>query len=425
MNKINENQPGYKKTKVGWIPKDWDLVPLGSFGSFEKGKGISNDEKKESGTPCITYGEIYTTHEYVIKRFHSFIDHKTKKTAARIKRNAILFAGSGETLDEIGKCVAFTDGVEAYAGGDIVIFNPDNGDSIYLAYALNSDFIIRQKRMLGQGHSVVHIYSSGLKKLPLPIPPMLEQKKIAEILSTWDKAIQAQEKLIAAKKKLKKALMQQLLTGKRRLPGYTGEWKRYKLSQMMHRVVRPCVVNTGQTYRLISIRRRAGGIFERGQYAAEKISYAELHQVKESDFVISKRQVTHGALALVKQGQAGAYVSNEYTIFECIDPSKLYMNFLDWFAKQPKVWHLAYLSSNGVHIEKLIFSPRDFLKHSIRIPTDIKEQRSIATLLQTVSDEIALLENKLNALKKQKRGLMQKLLTGAIRVALRREMARG
>ncbi len=82
----NKNRPGYKKTKVGWIPKDWEVNPLGSVGFFSKGAGISNYEKKEAGVPCITYGEIYTKHNFKIKNFHSFIDKETAKKSRRIKK---------------------------------------------------------------------------------------------------------------------------------------------------------------------------------------------------------------------------------------------------------------------------------------------------------------------------------------------------
>jgi len=205
------------------VPEDWDVKSLGSFGLFSKGKGISNNEKKETGIPCITYGEIYTKHHFIIKEFQSFIDIETTKTSQRIKKNDILFAGSGETLDEIGKCVAYTKDMEAYAGGDIVIFGPNGIDSNYLSYSLNSELIAIHKRKLGQGHSVVHIYSSGLKTLHAPLPPLPEQKKIAEILSTWESAIEQTRKLIDAKKRRKKAFMQQLLTGKTKLKGFEND----------------------------------------------------------------------------------------------------------------------------------------------------------------------------------------------------------
>jgi type I restriction enzyme S subunit len=213
----NENRPRYKKTKIGCIPEEWEVKPLGEFGSFSKGKGISNSDKKNSGVACVTYGEIYTRHNFIIKEFYSFIDIETAKKSQRIRKDDILFAGSGETLDDIGKCVAYTKEIEAYAGGDIVIFRPKGVNSTYLSYSLNSNLLIRHKRKLGQGHSVVHIYSSGLKTLYSPLPPLPEQKKIAEILSTWDAALEQTHMLIDARKRRKKALMQQLLTGEIRV----------------------------------------------------------------------------------------------------------------------------------------------------------------------------------------------------------------
>jgi type I restriction enzyme S subunit len=124
MNDKNKNKTGYKKTSVGWIPADWDLKTLGEIGSFSKGKGISNSEKLEFGYPCITYGDIYTKYDVQIKKFFSFIDEKSAKSSQRIYKGCILFAGSGDTLDDIGKCVAFDNNDEAYAGGDIIIFTP-------------------------------------------------------------------------------------------------------------------------------------------------------------------------------------------------------------------------------------------------------------------------------------------------------------
>lgn len=173
----NENRPGYKKTKVGWIPEDWSALPLGLIGRFSKGKGITNAEKKKTGVPCITYGEIYTKYDFTIKEFHSFIDRESARASRKITKNDILFAGSGETLDEIGKCVAYTNETEAYAGGDIVIFSPDGVDSSFLSFVLNSDLITKERRKLGQGHSVVHIYANELKTLNTPIPPPFRTEK--------------------------------------------------------------------------------------------------------------------------------------------------------------------------------------------------------------------------------------------------------
>jgi len=203
--------------KKGGLPEGWKGRRLSSFGSFLKGKGITNSEKKESGLPCITYGEIYTKHDFVIRQFFSFIDKNVSQKSQRIQRNDILFAGSGETLDEIGKCVAYTKDVEAYAGGDVVIFRPKGVNPLYLSYSLNSDLLIRQKRKLGQGHSVVHIYSAGLKTLQVPLPSLAEQTRIAAILSACDREIELLKKKQKKLREQKKGLMQKLLTGEIRV----------------------------------------------------------------------------------------------------------------------------------------------------------------------------------------------------------------
>ncbi len=209
--------------KKGELPVRWKIKRLGSFGSFLKGKGISNSEKTETGIPCITYGEIYTRHEFVIKDFYSFIDRSITQKSQRIKRNDILFAGSGETLDEIGKCVVHTKEIEAYAGGDIVIFRPKGVNPLYLSYSLNSDLLIRQKIQLGQGHSVVHIYSAGLKTLQVSLPSLDEQTRIATVLSACDREIELLHKKEIALREQKKGLMQKLLTGEVRIKLNEGD----------------------------------------------------------------------------------------------------------------------------------------------------------------------------------------------------------
>jgi len=214
---------GKHAKKKGEMPEGWGNKQLGSLGAFLKGKGINNSQKKEVGLPCITYGEIYTKHDIIIRRFFSFIGKTTAQKSQLIQRNDILFTGSGETLDEIGKCVAYIKDIEAYAGGDIIIFRPKDVNSLYLSYSLNSNLLIRQKRKLGQGHSVVHIYPSGLKLLQVPLPFLAEQSRIATTLSTCDREIELLKKKQKKLKEQKKGLMQKLLTGEIRHPQFLKE----------------------------------------------------------------------------------------------------------------------------------------------------------------------------------------------------------
>ncbi len=197
---------------------DWKEVRLDDLGSFSKGKGITKSQLIVNGLPAIRYGELYTQHHTIIKEFKSFINKETAIDSKRIKQNDILFAGSGETLNEIGKCATYTGNESVYAGGDIIILSPKSDiNTLYLSYYLNSDIILKQRRKLGQGNSVVHIYSSGLKTLKIKLPKFTIQTRIANTLFYADKEIELLNQQLGKLKKQKKGLMQVLLSGKKRV----------------------------------------------------------------------------------------------------------------------------------------------------------------------------------------------------------------
>ena len=195
------------------VPEGWVATKLGTLGSFSKGKGISKSETISKGIPCLRYAEIYTNYDFVIKNFKSFIEPDTIKTTKKLFKNDIIFAGSGETVEDIGKSVAFISDHEAYVGGDSIILTPSPDlDSIFLSYQLNDEIRRKQLRKLGQGSSVIHIYSSGLEDMNLVLPPLPEQKKIASILTSVDEVIETTQKQIDKLQDLKKATMNELLT---------------------------------------------------------------------------------------------------------------------------------------------------------------------------------------------------------------------
>jgi type I restriction enzyme S subunit len=220
------------------LPQGWQIKTLAQIGTFSKGKGITKAEIIETGKPCIRYGQIYSEYNYFVEEFKSFINEPSANNSERIYKNDLLFAGSGETLEDIGKCVAYIKDDEAYAGGDIIILRPNSEDAHYLGYLFNNDDFKKQTFKLGQGHSVVHIYSSSLKNVKVALPPLPEQQKIAKILATWDKAIAIQQKLISNKKENKKAVMKKLLTGEVRFKGFNEDWKEVRLKDAL-KYVRP------------------------------------------------------------------------------------------------------------------------------------------------------------------------------------------
>ncbi|MFN3755552.1 MAG: restriction endonuclease subunit S [Flavobacterium sp.] len=410
-----------KNTKAFYnteIPSDWSISHLGELGVFSKGKGILKEQVIEEGLPCIRYGEIYTTHDFIIKKFKSFINDNVAKESKEIKRGDILFAGSGETVEEIGKAVAYLGNEKAYAGGDVVILSTNNGvNAECLSYVLETDFVRRQKRVLGQGNSVVHIYSSDLSKVKIPLPPLPEQKAIAQVLSTADAAIHTTEKIIAQKELRKKWLMQQLLTGKKRLKGFGGEWKEHSYEKILKVVKRNFDWDENELYKLISVRRRSGGIFYREALFGHQILVKTLRTANEGDFLFSKMQILHGASALVTKEFDGAKISGSYIAVVPKDQKLLNMEFFQWYSQTPYFYHQTYISSYGVHIEKMTFDFDTFLQLEMKLPST-EEQTAITQVLQAADKEISLLKAKAEKLREQKKGLMQQLLTGKVRLKI-------
>ncbi|MEX2382838.1 MAG: restriction endonuclease subunit S [Opitutales bacterium] len=413
MHDPNENRPEYKKTKVGWIPEEWVIHKL------KEVCYIDPDTLPES-----TKSDLELL----------YIDISCIKSGRFCEKPVPVLFGSAPSrarrLFAKGDVIMST--VRPNLKGFIYIdFNPKNhvcstGYSVlrprsgtlglYLFYSLFSEVSSKyfHCRTVGTGYPALN--SSDVNQLSVLLPTLPEQHKIACILSIWDNALDRLHKLIKAKKLQKKGLMQQLLSGEKRLPGFEGEWVIRKYKDLFKKVERPIPLQKDSNYRLASIRRNAGGFFDRGSARPDEISYTELNILHENDFVISKRQVTHGAMAVVPEFFKDSYVSNEYTIFVRKNEGDLSMNFFQWMTQTKYLWHQAYVSSNGVHIEKLIFDPKHFLRQQIEIPIDTQEQTAIANVLDTADREIKNLEAKLAALETQKKGLMQRLLTGQIRV---------
>jgi type I restriction enzyme S subunit len=207
------------KKRLPGFSGEWEVKRLGELGGFLKGSGVTRAEAASGTVACVRYGEIYTRHNDYLKTVHSWISSDVAATATRLRRGDILFAGSGETKDDIGKCVAFVDDIEAYAGGDIVILRCEDADPLFLGYYLNTDPIKRQKTSRSQGDAVVHISTAALAGIHGAFPSVPEQAAIATILSDMDAEIAALEAKLTKARQVKQGMMQELLTGRIRLVG--------------------------------------------------------------------------------------------------------------------------------------------------------------------------------------------------------------
>lgn len=377
------------------IPEGWSVKKLGELGSFSKGSGITKNDLVSEGIPCVRYAELYTKYNFVISNCISFVSEEVSKTAKPIKYGDILFAGSGETKEEIGKCAAYISRISAYAGGDNIILRPFQDNSIFLSYFLNT-VGRRYLNRLGQGDSIVHIHAENLKKVYIPIPPLPEQEKIAGILGTWDEAIEKLSNLIEQKKLLKKGLMQKLLTGKTRLSTFTQPWKEVKLGEI-------CNITTGKL--------DANAMVENGQYkfftCAKETYLIDNYAFNTEALLISGNGANVGYIHYYK-GKFNAYqrtyVLDKFTLNIFLVKYLLDQFLSNRIEKEKKAGNTPYIVLDTL------------AKMKLYLPSDISEQQAIADVLSTADDEINLLNQKLEALKEQKKGLMQQLLTGKIRV---------
>ena len=411
-------QIAYKDTPIGKIPADWEVKRLGELGVFSKGKGILKDQVKEKGLPCIRYGEIYTSYDYVAQKFKSFIDEDVAKASKEINKGDVLFAGSGETVDEIGKSVAYLGELKAYAGGDVIVYSPNQDlvSSECLSYTLDLNSVRKQKRYMGQGNSVVHIYPSDLAKLQIPLPPLPEQKRIAEVLSTWDQAIQLTEQLIRQKEQRKKWLMQNLLTGKMRLKGFSGESQFRVLGKFITEVSDRN--KNGEIKNVLSVTNSKGFINQAEQFEREVASadVSNYKIVRKGQFAYNPSRVNVGSLDLLRKFDIGI-LSPMYVVFET-DQKNLIPEYLFYLLKTNWFYGHIPMFVQGSVRDSLSFDGLCGMKFFI---PSIEEQTAIAEVLQTAEKEIELRKAKAEKLKEQKKGLMQQLLTGRVRLKINNE----
>jgi len=423
MSKRNENRPGYKKTKVGWIPEEWDVVKFGSYINHVKGFAFKSSDYQASGRRIIRVSD--TTYDSFKDENPIYIEKEKARMYKRyeLKIDDLIFTtvGSKPPMYDsmVGKVIKVPKMYEnTLLNQNAVLIRTKNHNLLNQKY-LHSVFKTKRytyfiETIFRGNANQASITLEDLFLFPIHLPPLPKQKKIAEILSKWDEAIEQTRKLIEAKKRRKKALMQQLLTGKMRFKDNGGnDWRIRPLGELVEPVLRP-VPKPKEPYLSIGLRSHGRGTFQKIVKLPEKVMMDTLYRIESQDIIVNITFAWEGAIAIAKENDSGGLVSHRFPTYRIKDKKANIDFFRNLILTKKFVWDLGLISPGGAGRNR-VMNKMDFLKLKVLLPP-VEIQRELGRILTTADNEIKVLEDYRNAIEKQKRGLMQKLLTGEVRV---------
>lgn len=305
----------------------------------------------------------------------------------------------------------------------IVTPNKELLESDFLNHLLNSKYGAYQAMRLVVGGGKGNLNTSDFKNYPILLPPIHEQKNISQILATWDQAITVVSKLLENSQQQKKALVQELLVGKKRLIDGKGgkfcqKWEKKKLSQLFNRVT---VKNRGQSNNVVTISAQQGLIRQEDFFKKSVAS-----EVLDDYFLLKKGQFAYnksysngypmGAIKRLNKYDDGV-VTTLYICFEISNQYESYSDFWEHYFESGLLNKgLSQIAHEGGRAHGLLnVKPSDFFSLKLDVPSYV-EQQKIASVLSDADREIEIFKQKLRFLKKEKNALMQQLLTGKKRV---------
>ncbi|WP_421293080.1 restriction endonuclease subunit S [Aeromonas veronii] len=398
------------------VLKGWKRIPLEQVAEVRSGVAKGKTGLKDPVTvPYLRVANVQDGH-INLDEVKEIEVERDKLDRFSLKKGDVLMNEGGD-FDKLGRGDVWLGQIEPCLHQNHVFAvrpNPDMMDSFFLAalaasYYGKTYFLSCAKRST----NLASINSKQIKEFPALVPPLSEQKKIAKILSTWDKAITTTEQLLTNSQQQKKALMQQLLTGKKRLLDkngvrFSGEWKTYKFSSLFNERV-----ETGRDdLPLLSITADDGVVYQEdtGRKNTSNEDKSKYRRICVNDIGYNTMRMWQGRSSLSdKEG----IVSPAYTI---VTPtSKVCPAYAAYLFKFPALVHIFYRHSQGLVSDTWNLKFNHFKNISWQVPS-IDEQQKIAAVLSTADKEVTALQQKLDALKQEKQALMQQLLTGKRRV---------
>lgn len=410
---------GYKNSPLGIIPEDWEVKRIKdcTYLLTNGFVGVATPHYTEDVTG-VTYIQGFNVTEggfnltgikKVTKEFHK------KNNKSSLKEGDLLTIQTGD----IGLTTIVPKSLEGSNCHALIISRfKEMILPRFMLYYYNSTVCRNRFYKIETGSTIKHINTGDLLNFIVPVPPIEEQKEIVKIIKLWDTAIEKQVALIEKLKLRKRALMQQLFTGKKRLPGFSSEWECIKLGDIAERITRK---NEEDNQNVVTISAQRGFVIQTDFFnksiASETLDNYFL--VYKDEFCYNKSYSNGYPMGTIKRLNSfdKAVVTTLYICFKLKNNVSINIDYFEQYCESGIFnKELVKIANEGGRAHGLLnVTPTDFFNMHMRIPC-IAEQNSIATILVKACKEIELAKEKLANLQSQKRGLMQQLLTGKRRI---------
>jgi|GEM_PF-3477197 len=404
---------GYIKTSDGVFPDDWKISQLQEVvrifrGASPRPKG---DPRYYGGEiPRALIEDVTRDGKYVYPSIDSLTEEGAKKSRL-LPKNSVILSCSGTRVaipGILGKPACIHDG----------FFGFDDYKGLVPEYLYYFFWLLHDKIQSSatKGGVFNNLTTKIMKEMYVQFPDIAEQEKIIDVINTWDMAIELKEKLIEQKKEQKKGLMQKLLTNDVRLPRFKGEWKYVKLNEILRVRNERSVVS--ENLPLYSLTIEDGVTEKTDRYNREFLVKSDNKKYKitrNNDIVYNPSNLRFGAIAL-NNIKKPVLLSPIYEVLYIKKSEMWDINFIAQILTSDRQIRIFSSKAEGTLVERMAVKIGAFLNTEILVPLDIDEQQSISKILGVIDKEIVLLQEEIYSLKKQKKGLMQLLLSGKVRV---------
>ena len=393
---------GYKKTKVGIVPEEWEEIPFGKL--VDEYKNKTKTENEDILLSCAINGIFLNSELFSHQRGAS------NKGYLKIEYGTLILSAQNLHLGNANVNLRFESGMISPA---YKTYRIKNCDLRYFSFWIKREETKRffyNATTTGASQCRRNIEWDSLYEQKIALPPLPEQQKIAEILTAQDEVIALLQKRIELKQQQKKYLMQKLLSGEVRVGN--GVWKMVRLGQVLSRVINPVKVEKSTQYRQIGLRSHGNGIFYKEEVSGAKLGNKAVFWVEPDCFILNIVFAWEQAIGKTTQQEMGMIASHRFPMYK---PNGIDIDYLIYFLLTKKGATLLELASPGGAGRNRTLGQEHFLNSQVTFPP-LPEQEKIAEILSAQDKEIELLQQQLALEQQKKKALMQLLLTGKVRV---------